>query len=83
MKENDSLKAKLASIKKELHVSRQRNPNELTLDILALTTTVMNQNREHMCYECGNIYFQEGYKILKVPVVGHDEESTNFSVKKE
>ena len=83
MKENESLKAELTSLKKELQVARQRNPNKLTLDILALTTTIMNQNREHMCYECGNIYFQPGYKIVKVLVTGHDEEPTNFLVKKE
>jgi hypothetical protein len=43
----------------------------------------MDQNREHMCYECGNIYFQEGYKIVKVPVTGHAEELANLSVKTE
>jgi hypothetical protein len=41
----------------------------------------MNENREHMCYECGNIYFQAGYKIVKVPVTGHAEEPNNLSVK--
>jgi hypothetical protein len=51
------------------------------LDILAQEAAVMNENREHMCYECGNIYFQEGYKIVKVPVTGHAEEPTNFSFK--
>jgi regulator of replication initiation timing len=83
MKENDSLKAELDSLKKELQVARQKNSEESTLDILAQATTIMNENREHMCYECGNIYFQAGYKIVKVPVTGHTEEPTNFSVKTE
>jgi regulator of replication initiation timing len=83
MKENESLKAELDSLKKELQVARQRNLDEITLDILALTKAAMTQNREHMCYECGNIYFQGGYKIVKVPVTGHNEESAKFSVKKE
>jgi regulator of replication initiation timing len=83
MKENDRLKAELDSLKKELQVARQRNPEESTLDILAQATVVMNENREHMCYECGNIYFQVGYKIVKVLVTGPAEEPTKFSVKKE
>ena len=83
MKENESLKEELDSLKKELQVAWQRNPDELTLDILALTTNVMNQKRENMFYECGNIYFQAGYKIVKVPITGHAEEPAKFSVKKE
>jgi hypothetical protein len=53
------------------------------LDILALTKAVMDQNKEHICYECGNIYFQAGYKVVKVPINGHTEEPTNLSVKTE
>jgi len=43
----------------------------------------MNENREHMCYECGTLYFQAGYKIVKVPVTGHAEEPTKLPVKTE
>jgi hypothetical protein len=43
----------------------------------------MNENREHMCYECGNIYFQVGYKIVKVPIIVHAKEPANLSVKTE
>jgi regulator of replication initiation timing len=35
MKENESLKSELDSLKKELQVARQKNPEESTLDILA------------------------------------------------
>jgi seryl-tRNA synthetase len=83
MKENESLKEDLDSLKKELQGTRQKNIDEITLDILALTKAVINQNRDKMCYECGNIYFQEGYKIVKVPVTDHAEEPANLSVKTE
>jgi hypothetical protein len=73
----------LDSLKKELQIARQKNPEGITLDILALTKAIMDQNKEHMCYECGNIYFQEGYKIVKVPVTGHAKEPANLSVKTE
>jgi hypothetical protein len=53
------------------------------LDILAQVEIVMNKNREHMCYKCGNIYFQAEYKIVKVPVASHDEELAKLSVKTE
>jgi hypothetical protein len=53
------------------------------LDILALTKAVMDQTKEHMFYECGNIYFHTGYKVVKVPVNGHTEEPINLSVKTE
>ena len=48
MKENESLKAELDSLKKELQVSRQKNPEESTLDILSQAITFMNKNRENM-----------------------------------
>jgi hypothetical protein len=50
------------------------------LDILALTKVVMDINKELMCFECGNIYFEKGYKVVKVPVV---EGPTTLSVKTE
>jgi hypothetical protein len=53
-----------------LETTRQKNPEGITLDILALTKAVMDKNKELMCFECGNIYFEVGYKIVKVSVVG-------------
>jgi hypothetical protein len=58
LKENDSLKEKLASLKEELQVAHQQNPEGIDLDILSLTKVGMDQNRELMCSECGNIYFR-------------------------
>jgi hypothetical protein len=48
MKENDSLKEELESLKKELLVAQHKNSEESTLDILAQATIVMNENRDHM-----------------------------------
>ena len=83
MKENDSLKEELASLKDELQVARQKNPERISLDILSLTKVVMDQNRELMRFECGNIYFQAGYKVVKVPITGQLKEAVNLSVKTE
>jgi hypothetical protein len=83
LKENDSLKAELASLRDELQVARQNNPEGIALDILSLRKVVMDQHRELMCSECGNIYFEAGYKIVKVPVTGQPEEPVNLSVKTE
>jgi hypothetical protein len=38
------------------------------LDILALTKVVMGSNKELMCFECGNIYYEAGYEVFNVPV---------------
>ena len=62
-------------------MARQNNPVGIALDILSLRKFVMDQHREIMCYECGNIYFEAGYKIVKVPVTGQREEPVNLSVK--
>lgn len=83
MKENNSLKDELDSLRKELEIARQDKSRETTLDILAQAAIAMNEGRDHMCYEYGNIYFQAGYKVVKVLVTGNIEEPTNFSVKTE
>jgi hypothetical protein len=78
--ENESLKEELNTLKQELETARQKNPEGITLDILALTKAVMDRNKELMCFECGNIYFEAGYKIVKVSVAGGP---TTLSVKTE
>ena len=40
----------------------------------------MDINKELMCFECGNIYFEAGYKVVKEPVGGGP---TTFLVKTE
>jgi hypothetical protein len=66
--ENDNLKAELKTLKQEVAAARQKNPDGITLDILALTKVVMGRNKELMCFECGNIYYEAGYEVVKVPV---------------
>jgi hypothetical protein len=57
LKENDSLKDEVASLRDELQVAQQKNPDGIALDILSLRKDVMDQNKELMWSECGNIYF--------------------------
>jgi hypothetical protein len=78
--ENGILKEELKTLKQELEITRQRNPEGITLDILALTKYVMDRNKELVCFECGNIYFEAGYKVVKVSVAGIP---TTLSVKTE
>jgi hypothetical protein len=66
--ENDNLKAELKTLKQEVVVARQKNPDGITLDVLALTKSIMGRNKEIMCFECGNIYYEEGYEVVKVLV---------------
>jgi hypothetical protein len=50
------------------------------MDILALTKVVLGRNKELMCFECGNIYYEAGYEVVKVPVATGP---TNVSIKTE
>ena len=50
------------------------------MDILALTKVVLGRNKELMCFECGNIYYEVGYEVFKVPV---STRPTNVSIKTE
>jgi hypothetical protein len=81
LKENDNLKEELDTLRDELQVTRQNNPEGIALDILSLRKVVMNQHRELMFSECGNIYFEAGCKVIKVPIIGQPEEPVNLSVK--
>jgi hypothetical protein len=60
--------------------SRQKNPEGITLDILALTKDVMGRDKELMCFECDNIYYEAGYEVVKFPV---GTGPTNVSIKTE
>jgi hypothetical protein len=78
--ENNNLKAELKTLKQEVAAARQKNPEGITLDILSLTKAVMGREKELMCFECGNIYYEVGYEVVKVPVA---TEPTNVSIKTE
>ena len=66
--ENDNLKEELNTLKQEVEAARQKNLEGITLDILALTKAIMDRNKDLMCFECGNIYFEAGYEVVNVPV---------------
>jgi hypothetical protein len=36
-----------------------------------------------MCSQCGDIYYQEGYKVIQIPIPGASLAPTNFAVKEE
>jgi hypothetical protein len=77
---NSHLKAELKNLKQEVADARQKNPEGITMDILALTKVVLGRNKELMCFECGNIYYEAGYEVVKVLVaIG----PTNVSIKTE
>jgi hypothetical protein len=78
--ENANLKAELKTLKQEVAAARQKNPEGITMDILALTKVVLGRNKELMCFECGNIYYEAGYEVVKVPVATGP---TNVSIKTE
>jgi FtsZ-binding cell division protein ZapB len=78
--EYDNLKEELNTLKQEVEAARQKNPEGITSDILALTKAVMDRNKELMFFECGNIYFEAGYEVVKVLVT---KGPTTISVKTE
>jgi hypothetical protein len=78
--ENDNLKVELKTLKQEVAATRQKNPEGITMDILALTKVVLGRNKEFMCFECGNIYYEAGYEVVKVSVATGP---TNVSIKTE
>jgi hypothetical protein len=43
--ENNNLKAEIKTLKQEVEVARQKNPEGITMDILALTKAVMGREK--------------------------------------
>ena len=55
---------------------------------LARTTTLSEETieslcKEYMCCQCGDIYYQVGYKVIQVPVSGAPPTPSTFVVKEE
>jgi hypothetical protein len=46
-------------------------------------TTIENPCREYMCSQCGDIYYQAGYKVIQIPMPGASPAPMNFAVKEE
>ena len=42
-----------------------------------------DQYREYMCSQCGDIYDQEGYKVVQIPMPGASLAPMTFAVKNE
>jgi hypothetical protein len=86
LKENEFLKSQLEAYQQELVRAREAYEKELTRYTLERTTTLAEQTtesicKEYMCCQCGNIYYQAGYKIVQVPVPGAAPTPSPFEVK--
>jgi hypothetical protein len=69
LKENEFLKSQLEAYQQELARAREAYEKELNLYTLARTTTLSEKTtenlcKEYMCCQCGDIYYQEGYKVI-------------------
>jgi hypothetical protein len=86
LKENEFLKSQLEAYQQELVRAREVYEKELTRYALERTTTMAEQTtesicKEYLCCQCGNIYYQVGYKIVQVPVPGAAPTPSPFEVK--
>ena len=80
LEENEFLKSELEAYKNELTLAREAFDRELNLYMLAHTASAQNKEpcKEYMCHECGNIYQEAGYKLVKIQV---SEASTSAGIK--
>jgi hypothetical protein len=86
LQENEFLKSQLETYQQELTRAREEYEKELTRYALERTATLVAQTtesicKEYMCCQCGNIYYQAGYKIVQVPVPGAAPTPSPFEVK--
>jgi hypothetical protein len=89
LQENEFLKSELEAYKQELAAAKEAYEKELNLYTLARTatmsegTTTENPCREYMCCQCGDIYYQAGYKVIQIPIPGAPPAPSTFAVKEE
>jgi hypothetical protein len=88
LQENEFLKSQLEAYQQELARAREEYEKELTRYALERTAILAEQTiesicKEYMCFQCGNIYYQAGYKIVQVPVPGEAPTPSPFEVKTE
>jgi hypothetical protein len=86
LQENEFLKSQLEAYQQELARAREEYEKELTRYALERTTILAERTtesicKEYMCCQCGNIYYQAGYKIVQVPVPGAAPTPSPFEVK--
>jgi hypothetical protein len=85
-KKNEFLKSQLEQYQQELTRARDAYENELTRYALERTTIMAERTtesicKEYMCCQCGNLYYQAGYKIVQVPVPEEVPTPSPFEVK--
>jgi hypothetical protein len=89
LEENEFLNYELEAYKQELAMAKEAYEKELNLYTLARTVTMSERNttenpcREYMCYQCGDIYYQAGYKVMQIPMSGVSPTPPTFPVKEE
>jgi hypothetical protein len=86
LQENEFLKSQLEQYQQELTRAREAYEKELTRYALERTTIMAERStesicKEYMCCQCGNLYYQAGYKIVQVPVPGAVPTPSPFEVK--
>ena len=70
-------------------MTREAYDRELNLYTLAHAVSVAEKSvekdryDEYMCSQCGNIYHQDSYKIVEVPLLGSTPASTYVKIKEE
>jgi hypothetical protein len=88
LQENEFLKSQLEAYQQELARAREAYENELsryTLERAAILAERTTESicKEYMCCQCGNIYYQAGYKIVQVPVPGAAPTPSPFEARTE
>jgi hypothetical protein len=86
LQENEFFKSQLEQYQQELTRAREAYEKELTRYALERTTIMAERStesicKEYMCCQCGNLYYQAGYKIVQVPVPGAVPTPSPFEVK--
>jgi hypothetical protein len=76
----------MEAYKKELARAKEAYEKELnlyTLDRIATLSEKTTESlcKEYMCCQCGDIYYQAGYKVIQVPVPGAAPTPSPFEVK--
>jgi hypothetical protein len=88
LQENEFLKSQLEAYQQELTRARDEYEKELTRYALERTAILAERTtesicKEYMCCQCGNIYYQAGYKIVQVPVPGATPTPSPFEARTE
>jgi hypothetical protein len=89
LQENEFLRSELEAYKQELVMAKEAYDRELNLYTLARVAAMAEKNtkddqcREYMCSQCGDIYYQAGYKVVQIPMPGAPPPPTTFAVKEE